>query len=201
MRWKNYELSWTDAVKNSSSKNLIIAVLIITNAVAVFGWFRSKETVVLVPPTLDQRVQVSSDKASEGYKTSWAVHVAMLMGNVTPGNADFITDHISGILSPEAYRAIKSDLAEQISDIKEDSITVSFQPRQTTYETDTDKIFVYGEFKSVGPTGKPKVFMRTYEMQIAMRFGRPWVTHFMPYTGQPKTLQALKQQGIAQVTH
>ncbi|MGI9295062.1 MAG: TraE/TraK family type IV conjugative transfer system protein [Pseudomonadales bacterium] len=199
MELSKYKLSWTDAVKNNSSKNLIIAVLIVTNFVVVFGWFRSKETIVLVPPTLDARVTVSATKASEGYKTAWAVHVAELLGNVTPGNADFIAEHVGSILAPDAYRTMKSSLAEQIKDIKEDSITVSFEPRQTSYEKETDKVFVYGEFRSVGPTGKPQVFMRTYEMQIAMRFGRPWITNYFPYTGQPRTIQALKTQGVAQV--
>ena len=119
---------------------------------------------------------------------------------MTAGNADFITEVIGGILSPDAYRSIKSELAEQISDIKADSISVSFEPRQTIYEADTDKVFVYGQFESVGPTGKPHTYMRTYEMQIAMRFGRPWVTHFVPYMGPPKTLQALRSQGVARVT-
>lgn len=201
MEMKKYKLSWADAVKNNASKNLIIAVLIVTNFVAVFGWFRSKETIVLIPPTLDERVEVSATKASEGYKTAWAVHVAELLGNVTPGNADFIAEHVGSILAPDAYRAMKSALAAQIKDIKEDSITVSFEPRQTTYEKETGKVFVYGEFRSVGPTGKPQVFMRTYEMQIAMRFGRPWITSYSPYTGQPKTLRALETQGVAHVTH
>lgn len=200
MDFSKYKLSWAEAVRHNTTKNTMITLLIAMNFITVFGWANSGTTTVLLPLQIEGPVEISTNKASRGYKTAWALTVAELLGNVTPGNADFIAESVGGILAPDAYRAMKSELAQQIKDIKDDSITVSFEPRQTIYEAQTDKVFVYGQFESVGPTGKPRTFMRTYEMQVELQGGRPWVTAFTPYTGQPKTLQALRTQGVARVS-
>ncbi len=192
MNFDRFKKSWSEALRDIATKNIVIAVLILSNMLAIFGWFRSHETIVLVPPYLDERVQVSADSASESYKKSWALYVSELVGNVSPGNADFVLEAVEGILAPSAFRSIKAALTDQIQAIKEDSLTVSFEPRQITYEQETDKIFIFGQFQSEGPTGEPRRFMRTYELEVDIRFGRPWVTFFSPYTGTPKTLAQLK---------
>ncbi|MCY3731835.1 MAG: TraE/TraK family type IV conjugative transfer system protein [Rhodospirillaceae bacterium] len=76
MRLSKYQLSLADALQNNATKNIIIAVLLGTNFLSVWGWFSSTETIVLVPPTLDERVIVSADDASAGYKTAWGLYVA-----------------------------------------------------------------------------------------------------------------------------
>lgn len=194
MHFARFKGSWSAARRENATKNMLVAVLIVTNLIAVLGWFRTRETVVLVPPTLDERVTVSADAASDGYKKAWALYVAELLGNVSPGNADFILAAVEGIMAPSAYRTLKAALARQIQDIKVDSLTVSFEPRQVTHEIETNKVFVYGRFQAEGPSGDPRSFMRTYEMKVAMRFGRPWVTHLEPYAGVPRTVAYLQTQ-------
>lgn len=194
MHLKNFNRSWGATLKASAIKDVLIVALLVTNALAVIGWFRSEETVVLVPFTLTESAEVSASTASKSYKEAYALAVAELVGNVTPGNADFVLQRIGDILSPDVYREVKERVSEQIADIKADSLSVSFEPRQVIHEPETDKIFVFGRFKSVGPSGEPRSFMRTYELRVAMRFGRPWVTEFVPYAGNPKTMAYLKSQ-------
>lgn len=196
MLFDTFKKSWGVALKENATKNIVIVLLIITNLLAVFGWFRSHETVVLVPPTLDERVRVSQASASAGYKKSWGLYVAELMGNVSPGNVEFIINSLEGIMSPNVYRHMKEDLATQMEDIKEDSLTVSFEPNSIIYEKNTDKVFIYGKLITKGPSGDPKIFLRTYEMNVGVQFGRPWVTYFDVYTGLPRTEDNLKQLEI-----
>jgi hypothetical protein len=53
---------------------------------------------------------------------------------------------------------------------------------------------VSGQFASQGVSGQPIAATRTYEMKLDIRFGRPWVTSFKPYSGMPATQSDLKQR-------
>ncbi len=66
------------------------------------------------------------------------------------------------------------------------------EPRQILYETKSKKVFVSGQFASQGVSGQPIKAVRTYEMTIDIRFGRPWITSFKPYTGMPVTEENAK---------
>jgi conjugal transfer pilus assembly protein TraE len=187
MRLEGFKQSWGRAVRENTTKNFVIAALVATNAITAAGWFQVEETVVLVPPILEQRMEVKSSDASPAYKKAWALTVAQLAGNVTPGNADLVLESLGDLLSPDAYRRIAADLAAQVGDIKRDSLTVSFEPRQILHETTTGKVFVTGQFASQGVSGQPIKAVRTYEMTVDIRFGRPWITSFKPYQGMPVT--------------
>lgn len=193
MVFRQYQRSLRDALHNNATKNVIIAVLLLTNFLSVWGWFSSTETIVLVPPTLDDRVVVSADAASDGYKTAWALYVAQLLGNITPGNADFVGEQISGLFAPAAYRDMSDAFLEQIMAISEDRITVEFEPREVIFEGASEKVFVHGAFRAAGPGGAPDEFARTFEMRVDIRFGRPWITHFAAYEDLPRTIEALER--------
>ena len=192
MKLNAFRQSWARAVRENATKNFVIAALVATNALTAAGWFQVEETVVLVPATFDERMEVKASDASPAYKKAWALTVAQLCGNVTPGNADLLLESLGDLLSPDAYRKIAADLAAQVADIKRDSLTVSFEPRQILYEEQTNKVFVSGQFASQGVSGQPLKAVRTYEMTIEIRFGRPWITSFVPYTGMPVTQDSLK---------
>ena len=192
MELAGFKKSWAGAVRDNATKNLVIAGLMATNLLTAIGWFQVEQTVVLVPAVFDERMEVKGSEASPAYKKAWALTVAQLAGNVTPGNADLVLESLGDLLSPEAYRRIAADLAAQVADIKRDSLTVSFEPRQILYETKSRKVFVSGQFASQGVSGQPIKAVRTYEMTIDIRFGRPWVTSFKPYTGMPVTEENAK---------
>lgn len=194
MKLEDFRKAWSRSVRDSAGKNFVIVALIATNALSVIGWFRTDRTIVLVPPVMDERLEVSSKRASVGYKKAWALTVAQLAGNVTPGNADLVLQTMGDLLAPDAYRSISADLAAQIADIKRDSLTVSFEPRQILYESAANKVFITGLFASQGVSGTPIKLTRTYEMKVDIRMGRPWITSFVPYQGMPVTADSGKQR-------
>lgn len=197
MKLAAFSKSWAQAVRENATKNMMLTVLILTNAVAVVGWFRTEKTIVLVPPQHDERMEVSISKASQGYKTAWGLAVATLAGNVTPGTADFVLESLGDLLSPSAYRAVAADLAAQIADIKRDSITVSFEPREIRFISATGTVFVSGQFSSQGVSGQPIKAVRTYEMVVDIKFGRPWITQFRPYEGMPDIDDTGKRRAVS----
>ena len=194
MNLGHFKKNWAQAMRDNAGKNIIIAALVIANLCAVVGWFNTEKTVVLVPPMHDERLEISVTQASVGYKKAWALTVSELAGNVTPGNADLVLKALGDLLSPSAYRTIASELAAQVNDIKRDSLTVSFEPRQILYEPPTQKVFVTGQFSSKGVSGSPIEAVRTYELTVDIRFGRPWITSFKPYAGMPATAENMKQR-------
>ena len=192
MRLFDMRRNWSQAIRDSASKNVLIAILSLTSLLAVFGWVQQDKTVVLVPPNLDERTEVSLRHASMGYKKAWALTVAQLTGNITPGNADLVLDSLGELFSPDAYRSMSLSLATQVNEIKRDSLTVSFEPRQILYEPATDKVFVTGSFKSQGASGQPIQAIRTYEFIVDIHLGRPWISRFAPYEGLPVTEDSQK---------
>jgi conjugal transfer pilus assembly protein TraE len=192
MRLFELRRNWSQALRDSATKNVLIAILAVTSLLAVFGWVQQDKTVVLVPPNMDERVEVSLRHASIGYKKAWALTVAQLTGNITPGNADLVLDSLGELFSPDAYRAMSLSLSTQVNDIKRDSLTVAFEPRQILYEPSTDKVFVTGDFKSQGASGQPIKAVRTYEFVVDIHLGRPWISRFAPYEGLPATQESQK---------
>ncbi len=196
MKLTAFTKSWAQAVRENATKNVMLGILIVSNALAILGWFRTEKTVVLVPPQHDERMEISATRASEGYKRAWALTVAQLCGNVTPGTADFVLQVLGDMFAPSAYRDVAAKLAEQVADIKRDSITVSFEPREIRFVPSTGAVYVSGQFASQGVSGQPIKAIRTYEIVVAIRFGRPWITHFRPYEGMPDIDDSGKRRSV-----
>lgn len=196
MEFISFKKAWGLSLRENFIKNILLMILSLALTVTSFGWFRSHETVVLVPPMLDERVSISRDVASTTYQKKWGLFVAQMIGNIHPGNIDFVMEGITGMLSPAAYSSIKQALADQVSDIKRDSLSISFQPKQVVYENETQKVFISGDFQAAGPSGEPKKLFRTYEFIITARFGQPWIDQFRVYSGPAKTLSVLTQERV-----
>lgn len=193
MQLSAFKQRWSQALRENARKNLLIAALVTTNVLTAACLFRVEETIVLVPAVVDQRMSLKASDASSAYKKAWALTVAQLSGNVTPGNADLVMESLGDLMSPEAYRRIAASLSAQVADIKRDSLTVSFEPQQILYEPETNTVFVSGPFASKGVSGQPIKAVRTYEITIEVRFGRPWITSFKPYQGMPATQERARQ--------
>lgn len=193
MLFAKYKSSWSSMVAENRFKNLLIVGLMITNLIASIGWFKTRETVVLIPQYLDEKVEVSYNHASKGYKKAWALSVTQLIGNISPSNIDYLLDNLSSMLSPEVFQQLRGRLVKQIQDIKREQLSISYESQNVVYEAAEDKVFVYGQMEAVGPSRVVRKKMRTYEYKVEMRFGRPWITHFAIYEGAPRTRLELKK--------
>lgn len=180
-------------VAESRFKTVLIILLAISNIIAGVGWFKTRETVVLIPQHLDEIVEVSYSSASKGYKKAWALSMTQLIGNISPSNVEFLLDNLSSMLSPEVFQSLRGRMIKQIQEIQEEQLSISFETQNVVYEKGTDKVFVYGQLEAVGPSRVVRKKMRTYEYKITMRFGRPWVTSFSLYEGPPRTRLELKK--------
>ncbi|EPW7732862.1 TraE/TraK family type IV conjugative transfer system protein, partial [Salmonella enterica subsp. enterica serovar Alachua] len=67
---------------------LVIAVLVVKNQ------FLTDPVTIVLPPNMTEEVKVVGNKASESYKTQWALFFSTLIGNINPTNIGFVTTTI-----------------------------------------------------------------------------------------------------------
>ena len=111
---------------------------------------QADRTVVLVPPVLDGEVTLAP---SQEVKDAWALFVAELLGNVTPRNAEVLTKALDPLLAPALRQDVLRVLDSQISEIKREKISLSFQPRSISRDAGTDTLYVKECFVIVGGFG------------------------------------------------
>lgn len=167
---------------------LTVAVLVLLYMV------NSKDQIVVIQPTaLASEAWISNDAASQSYKEVWGFHLAQLTGNVTPANVDFLKERLKPLLSPAIYSEIIDTLEMQAQDIRDDRITMRFEPRAVEYEVDTDKVFVYGYSFVKGSTGSEDRTDRTYEYRLKIENYAPLIVDINTYEGKPRSEQVLAQ--------
>lgn len=91
---------------------------------------KKDQIITVVPPTLTETAWVSKTQSSSEYTTAWAMYVGMLLGNVTPENATIIKDALGPILHPDIYQSTMEVLDKQIFQIRQDRVTLSFEPQK-----------------------------------------------------------------------
>ncbi|WP_448205439.1 TraE/TraK family type IV conjugative transfer system protein [Azospirillum sp. sgz302134] len=156
--------------------------------------FFAEPVVIIVPPTLNEKVEVTRNRASEGYQRAWALFYAELLGNVTPDTAGFVREALAPLLDPQIYGSAMEAMALQIEEIKRNRVTQRFEPRTILYEPSTDKVFVRGVAFTKGLVGEEARSDRTYEVRVSLRDWRPVFTHMATYSGEPKTSKELERQ-------
>ena len=70
-----------------------LSLVVLMQTFALLGRDR---VVVLVPPELSAETEIARNRAGKDYTKAWGLHVATLIGNVTPGNGDFIKTEDQG---------------------------------------------------------------------------------------------------------
>jgi len=170
--------------------NLILAVAVLLLA---FMTFKKEAIVIIEPETLGSEAWITKSAASESYKEAWGLFLAQLTGNITPDNVDFLKERLKPLLSPAIYDTIIDTLETQAQEIKNDRVSMRFEPRFVEYERTTDKVYVYGYSFVKGATGKEVRGERTYEYKIRIAFYAPMIIDLDTYAGKPRTEIVLEQ--------
>jgi conjugal transfer pilus assembly protein TraE len=195
VRLARFLATWRGLTLENRFHRVVLLLLLATNLTTALALVNAERTVVLVPPVLEGPVEVARDSAAREVKEAWALYVAELLGNVSPGNAEFLERAIEPLLAPALRRAVAEVMAYQVGEIQRESVTLTYLPRNVLYEPETDKVFVTGSQTSAGPAGRPQVRVRTYELTLAFRHYRPVVTHLDVYPEEPRTLERLSARG------
>jgi len=191
-----------------------IALLsVLSTTVLAARMFYFQERVVLVPPEMNERMEVSWNAANEAYFKSWGLYAATLFGNVTPKTAPFVADQLGSLLDARVYTPVRQQILALAQDPKfTRALSFNyFSAREIQYEPSTKKVFVIGALtvasysvfaqqKDINqiqtPLGQAEQRPVVYEMGMTMRSGRPVIVSFNSYPGsQPRTQRWLELNG------
>lgn len=193
MDFKKYMKTWDGMQLLMKWERMVIITLSLLLLLFAAMWASRSEKIILEPYTLSQQAWVTEKEASRSYKEAWGLFLAQLMGNTTPQTVDFVKKRLGPLLAPSIYQQVMEAMDQQALQIKEDRVTIRFEPRFVSYEPDTDKVFVYGYSYERGPTGAERRRERTYEYSIKISNYAPIITNIQTYTGKPRTKKVLEQ--------
>jgi len=192
MKWTIFSNTWRGLKAENVLYRTLVPVLVIANLISMAGWLQKDRITVLVPPTLNEATSVSKRSADAGYKKAWGLFVASLLGNVSPGNADFVMESLQLLMAPRVFATLKSSVASDVEMIKKDGVSVSFEQKTVLFERETDKVFVIGRTGISNAAGSVTKFDRVFEMRVTIDNGQPQIVELDSYQGKPKTVDVLK---------
>lgn len=193
MNFDKLKQSWRSAVDENRFSRVAIAGLVIIVLIMTVALTQQKTAVTIIPPTLNNEAEIKASDATQSYKDAWALYLAQLLGNVTPGNVEMLKDAIGPLLAPKIYEDVMRVLNQQADMIQADKITQRFEPRNVIYERDTGKSFVEGYAYTKGSAGDEKRASRVYEFRIEIDRYAPVVSYIDTYSGRPKTQKMLER--------
>lgn len=195
MRIQEYLKTWTGLQNEAYWSRIIQVCLVIIVFLLVFLVFSKNTTVVMQPFTLTEEAWVTKDRASQSYKEAWGLAIAQLIGNVTPGSVDFVKERLGPLLSPTIYQEVIEVVSMQAQQIKNDRISMRFEPRSVDYEEKTDKVFVtgYSFMKGISVSATEEREERTYEFIVKVSNYAPVFESINTYVGKPRTSTELER--------
>jgi conjugal transfer pilus assembly protein TraE len=193
MEFKKFIKTWKGTQRENNAYRYLVIMLVVSNIVLAMATFVRSEVIVLTPPDLTKAIRISREQGDQGYSETWGLAIATLLGNVTPGNADFTKRALATLLSPSIYQQVLNELYRQAEQIKIDRVSIRFEPREVNYEEKTGKVFVTGYSYAVGPYEKREQTVRTYELIIRVINYQPNIVFMDTYSGDPHTLAYLEK--------
>lgn len=189
MELKQFTKSIEEMRSKIQSTHLLVLVMVACNIVLALGLLFRDTVVTVVPWTLSGEAEVTKDDASQNYKESWGMAIALLLGNVQPATVDFIADRIKPLLSPEIYHEAVDALYSNAQILREERVTLRFEPRRVTYEKTSGRVFVSGySYSRLGTSmDEEKRHERTFEIGLEIAEYAPVITYIDTYTGKART--------------
>ena len=194
MKMDKFLKTWEGTLSENRFSRLVIAGLIAAVILVSIKAFSRDTVVTLQPYTLTEDAWVMENQSSQSYKEAWALLLATLTGNVTPGTVGFVRERLEPLLAPSIYREVMEAIEVQALYITKDRVTMRFEPRTVEYEPERDVVYVYGESYLTGSSGESVRDDRTYEYQINISNFAPMITHINTYSGQPRTKSVLERE-------
>lgn len=183
--------TWRGMTLRAWGMQLIIVVQVAIIAMLALSHMRSDQMVVFAPSLLDRQTYVTRDQASIEYWEDQSLTVAALLGNVTPGNVDFVLSRLREVVAPEAYRRIIEVATSELTEVRNKSMSILFEAQNVIFDPALNRYFVTGRQHIILASGRRSQQNLTFEMGWRMENYRPQLTHIDTYVGMPRTAASL----------
>lgn len=186
MQFKKLKQTWGDLNTENLVFRITMPLMALALLIAVISVVNDSETVVIQPPNMSEEAQIAAEDANRGFKKSYGLYVANLLGNVQPGSAEFLLATSEHLFHPKVYQQLRQSLIEQIQVIESEDLSTHFMPSSITYWEDTDRVVVFGKRVTQGRSEEPSSEEVTYELEVEINNYLPSVTYIDIYDGSPK---------------
>ena len=193
MQFQKYKKSFSALQVENSFYRIVILSLLGLVCVLLFFVLTKKTIVTVQPWTLSRDAQVTENAGSQSYVEAWGLALAQLIGNVSPGNVDFVGEQLKPLLAPKIYHETLDAIQAGAQSLRDDRVTVRFEPLRVIYEKTTGMVFVYGNSFTRTGTGadREKKTQRTYEFKLEIANYLPQINYLNTYEGVPHTREQL----------
>lgn len=178
--------TYSGLVKNNRVLRLAVVALLGANFLLVMGIVFRSQIVTIVPSNVMTKSTYTSNSADDSALSSWGLYVATLLGNVTPSNADFTADTVGHLLTPSIYKKVMDGIAAQVTRIKQDQLTLKFDPAEVKYNAAKGAVTVNGWLTTTDTHGTSQRQDTTYEIYFDVVNYQPRVVGLTSYPGKPK---------------
>lgn len=163
MKLKEFLATWHGTQDENRFQRRSNLILLGINVVLLLVLMGKSHTVVMVPPGLNDQAEIGATRANDEARRAWGLYYATLIGNVTPGNVQLLSNQLAPTLTPALYHRVTQALESQIRQVQTEQITTRFQPKQTYVSAKTGHVYVVGDLITEGVRGNNDRETRTYE--------------------------------------
>lgn len=186
--------SWDGTARENKFLKFVVVGMMATTGILGLNLTFKSSTVVVVPPEIMTTLEISKSGANQAYYEAWSWSIAMMLGNVTPANAEFLKKGIEPLLSPDIHAATINNIESTVLEIRRDRIITKFDPRKIVHDDDTGKYYVNGFRVVTGPAADERKEESTFELEWRVSNYRPTLTHVENYSGPPRTREVLDKR-------
>lgn len=186
MKWQVFTETWQTIQAENRWSRVVIVGLMVSNAVLAAHALTEKPIVTVVPPN-HQGITIKPSGGDQKFSEAWGLYLAELIGNITPGNVEFVIGSVEPMLSPKIYQETVVALRAQAKKISDDRVSMRFEPHQVNFEPSTGKVFVSGNSYVSAAGGEEKKTKRTFEFIVSSSNYMPRIDQIETYAGNPLT--------------
>lgn len=184
---------WRGAMSENFILRFMLIAMIFGNVLLVMFMTSQDAIITLVPPDMNNEVSIAQDDASATFKKSWGLFAAELIGNAKVSNVDFIIKALEPMLASEIVGAMRQTLATQIQEIKSEGLSMSFEPKNVSYESSSQKVYIFGTQTITGRNDDTITNKRTIEVGVEIRNYKPVIFFLDAYNTMPKFTKVEEQ--------
>lgn len=186
MNKENARTTLSGVWQDNRTLRLALLFLLITNLGLGYALVFKSQIVTIVPSNVMTKSTYSASGADSNALTSWGLYISTLIGNATPANADFVANTMGALLAPSIYHTVMDGIAAQVATIKNDQLTLRFDPAQVKFSSAKNAVYVSGWQTTTDAHGSQQRKERTYEIYFDVVNYQPRVIGLTAYDGEPR---------------
>jgi conjugal transfer pilus assembly protein TraE len=176
--------AYTDLMKGKQSYRMTIACLSFTVLILAFLVQGKKTEIVVMPADYYEPIIVNGKYANRSYIAGHALSTAIMLGNISSKNVEFVSKSFLRILSPRLQSILGHSLDTEAKLLTRKRARQTFEVDDVMFRDEDELVWVWGtKTTTVGNNSMRENF--TYEFRIEPNNGMPKITHFDAYPGQP----------------